>query len=223
MAKKTTYVTFVYGFFSVFDETGSMKSIKSDTNRFSLLKFDSNRLDKPYVDVPIKDVEPLTDETYQPGAMTSLIDACYKAIKATEEKVGKKKANVAVTIQTDGYENASTEYTNKDLAALIKEKTTAGWLFTFLGAGIDAFAVAGEWGISADTTMTYDRDKSDATFAAAATGTQAYGLSGATADAAFTTSQRKASGGHMPKAGNVTAAAKRTKRKASKMVEDFSL
>lgn len=231
MAK--TLVTFVL------DETGSMQSIKDDTIggfnsyletlkagkgeiRFSLVKFDSNKIERVCVDLPVKEVKPLSGETYQPGAATPLIDVCYKSIKATEEKA-KKKDNVAIVIQTDGLENASTEYTSSDLTALVKEKTEAGWSFTFIGAGIDAFSQAGKFGIAAASTMTYDRDKSAQAFAASARGTMAYAASGMAESAEFTQEERATTGGHMPDLTNVTAAAKRKSRSPRKAVDDFTL
>ena len=96
--------------------------------------------------LPVKDVPNLTPEAYIPGAATPLIDACVKSIRATEEKVQGQDKIVSIVIQTDGYENASYEFSNEDLFKLVKEKTAEGWLFTFLGAGIDAFAVASKFG-----------------------------------------------------------------------------
>jgi hypothetical protein len=205
MSEKT-FVTFVL------DETGSMQSIKDDTIGgfnayleqlkqadgeivFTLIKFDSNRHDVVYAAEPLDKVEPLDDYSYQPGAATPLIDACVKAIKATEAKVAEDGvAQVAVTVQTDGYENASVEFKNEDLVRLIKEKTAEGWLFTFIGAGIDAFDQAGRLGFVAANTMSYDRDKSHAAFCGVAMSTTRYATSGAVGQAAFTPSERMAAG-----------------------------
>jgi hypothetical protein len=208
---KKTFVTFVL------DETGSMEQIKDDTIGgfnsyikglkeaaeefiFTLIKFDSNRHEVVCKSLPIADVPKLTADTYRPGAMTPLIDACYKAIEATANKVAEQDVNVAVVIQTDGYENASTQYTNKDLARLIKEKSSQGWLFTFLGAGIDAFHQAGMMGIGVGNTMTYDMDKSAEAFTAAQAGTMRYAGTGMPMSANYTKGERMSTGGHMPPA-----------------------
>ena len=229
MAKKTQ-VTFVL------DETGSMESIKDDTiggfNQylkglqeakdpifFTLLKFDSNRVETVCNGVPVGEVKPLNADTYRPGAATPLIDACYKAIIATAEKVAGRKRNVTIAIQTDGHENASREYSREQLVDLIKEKTKAGWVFVFLGAGIDAFSQAASFGISRDTTMTYDRDRSGETFVAMAANTASYASTGDAASMQFSDVQRRATGGHMPDkqpAGsfdNLTSAERRTQKK----------
>ena len=159
----TKYVSFLL------DETGSMQEIKRDTMggfneyvetlkkdggdiAFSLVSVNSNETKSRYVAEPIGKVASLTDDNYRPAAMTPLIDASVKIIKATEDAVKKRgdEPSVLVVIQTDGYENASVEYTSADLTALIKEKTAAGWQFVFLGAGLDAFDAARDAGIHFD-------------------------------------------------------------------------
>lgn len=126
-ATPTTLITFIL------DETGSMQSIKDDTIggfneflaqmrrqkgdiRFTLIKFDSNRLAVVHQAVPITAVPELTDETYHPGAATPLIDACMAGVQAAEQAAGPGD-RVSIVIQTDGMENASTRYRNGDLAA----------------------------------------------------------------------------------------------------------
>ena len=193
MSSKTTFVSFLL------DETGSMQSIKDDTVGgfnayletlqkdgdgilFSLVSFNSSRTQKRYVAEPIGKVHPLTDDDYQPGAMTPLIDAAVKIIKATDEAVSRRDddPNVVIVMQTDGQENVSVEYTTADLAALIKEKEAAGWQFVFLGAGLDAFAAAREAGIhiAAAQVVAYDRKRSHEVFAATAQNVQAFAKSG---------------------------------------------
>jgi len=171
----TKYVSFLL------DETGSMHGIKGDTIggfneyvetlkknegniAFSLVSFNSNETESRYVAEPIEKVAPLTDENYRPETMTPLIDASVKIIKATAKAVKKRQDDplVLVVIQTDGYENCSRKHTAADLAALVKEKTEAGWEFVFLGAGLDAFDAARSAGfrIDAGKTVQYDRDYS---------------------------------------------------------------
>ena len=175
----TKYVSFLL------DETGSMHSIKEDTVggfneyvdtlkedgddiAFSLVSFNSNGAKSRYVAEPIDAVRPLTNENYRPDAMTPLIDASVKIIKATAKAVKKRKDDplVLVVIQTDGYENCSLKHTAADLAALVREKTEAGWEFVFLGAGLDAFDAAQRAGVRIDRkkTIQYDRDYSRAVF-----------------------------------------------------------
>jgi len=53
-----------------------------------------------------------------------------------------KDVHVLVTILTDGLENASQEYTGKQINKLIKQLKTQGWTFTFIGADFDVKRVA---------------------------------------------------------------------------------
>jgi hypothetical protein len=61
-----------------------------------------------------------------------------------------------VVILTDGYENGSRQYTKAHIKDLIEAKTKEGWTFVYLGANQDAFAEAGDLGISQNCTMNYD-------------------------------------------------------------------
>lgn len=178
MTSTQTLITFVL------DETGSMRSIKDDTiggfneflsrirkedaaTLFTLIKFDSQRTAVVHRALPVAQVPELTDETYQPGAMTPLVDACMKGIEVAERNAA-QDTQVSIVIQTDGLENASRKFRKSDLLAKVTEKTNLGWMFTFLGAGIDAFAQAADFGIGRDHTLRYGRDKSPEAFRATA-------------------------------------------------------
>jgi hypothetical protein len=167
-ADQRTLVTFLL------DETGSMQSIKDDTVGglnsylaslkaesapidFTLIKFDSRRIEKVCVAVPVAQVKELDAASYQPGASTPLIDAAYKTIKAVEKSLNGGDPKVVICIQTDGHENASTEHTWDELNALIKEKSAAGWQFNFLGTGIDAYDTGSRIGVAAMATMASGR------------------------------------------------------------------
>jgi hypothetical protein len=206
---KTTFVSFLL------DETGSMESIKDDTvggfNEyvktlgrdgadilFSLVSFNSSETRRRYVAEPIANVAPLAADDYVPRAMTPLIDAAVKIIKATDEAVRKRgdQPNVVIVVQTDGQENVSVEYTSADLAALVKEKEGAGWQFVFLGAGLDAFAAAREAGIDIplDHVMSYSRHRSRQVFASTAKNVREFADSGAAERLSFTPGQREDAG-----------------------------
>ena len=193
MKKHTTVVSFLL------DETGSMQAIKDDTVGgfnayvetlqkdgsdivFSLVSFNSHEIRPRYVAAPIDTVEPLTDDTYRPRAMTPLIDAAVTIINATDDAVTKRDddPNVVIVVQTDGQENASVEYTRADLAALITEKEAANWQFMFLGAGLDAFTAAHNAGIrlNAEQVVSYDRSRSREVFAETAANLRDFARSG---------------------------------------------
>jgi hypothetical protein len=195
------------------DRTGSMEHIRDDTIgafnaylqalqegdediTFSLLLFDSVSIDKICTNVPVKDVERLSRETYVPRAWTPLIDAAYKTIKAVEAYVEGKGDKVVICIQTDGDENSSTEYTWQDLNDLIKEKTAAGWQFNFMGAGLDAYKQGQRMGISVGQTMSYDHSDLAATraaFVSNARNTSRY-ASGMSANTVYSAEQKQRAG-----------------------------
>ncbi len=224
------------------DETGSMQSIKDDTIggfnaylgslkqdprplEFTLLKFDSNHVEKVCVGMPLADVQLLTPETYQPGASTPLIDAAYKAIEATQAVVDKRTdtPHVLVVIQTDGQENCSTEHSLADLAQLVKVKTALGWGFVFLGAGMDAFAEAGSMGIAAGATLSYGRGKSAQTFHMMAENTQSYRMSGQATSLHFTPEQRQETSDDLLPSSTHAAPVPPVSRKRDVIVDDIVL
>ena len=62
-------------------------------------------------------------------------------------------------ITTDGMENASREFTYEQVRRLIEQqKNKYGWEFIFLGANIDAIAVADRFGISEDRAANFHAD-----------------------------------------------------------------
>ncbi len=253
-AAKPTFVSFLL------DETGSMNSIKDDTIggfnsyvktlrdkaegiiKFSLIKFDSNKIEKVYIGKDIHDVPDLNEDTYQPGAMTPLIDACVKTIHATESKLKdlKRKYNVLCVFQTDGFENASHEYSQSDLAALIKKKEKQGWVFVFLGAGIDSYAQSRKMGISTANTVSYGKEKSEEVFAMTAANSVAYANTGMRGTASYSSEQKMDAGDLFdPTLNNITdnqitdphkmknaagsKTAKRSKKKKVSVVDNFTL
>jgi hypothetical protein len=206
MSDRTTFVSFLL------DETGSMQSIKDDTigglNEyldalkkggddivFSLVSFNSSETRRRYVAEPIGSVTPLEEGDYNPRHSTPLIDAAVKIIKATEDAVKDRgdDPNVVIVMQTDGLENVSVEYTNADLAALIKEKDQLGWQFLFLGAGLDAFAAARAAGIHipAEQVISYGRTRSREVFRATADNLSSFSKSGDALSLSYSPAQRE--------------------------------
>lgn len=98
------------------------------------------------------DVKDLDRHTYVPQGITPLYDAIGLSVKAAEDH----KGPVLVVIMTDGYENASSDYDQRDIFDLISEKKDAGWTFVFLGADQDAWAASKVLGIPKGNTLSYD-------------------------------------------------------------------
>ena len=136
----------------ILDKSGSMGGLESDTIggfnamlkkqqdapgecRITTALFDNN-YSLLHDRVDIRAVSPITAEDYQAGGTTALLDAIGRTIEkignvqkstAQEYRAGK----VMVVIITDGYENASREYSARQIKALItrQKKSTAGSSF----------------------------------------------------------------------------------------------
>lgn len=114
--------------------------------------------------VKLADIKPLTEEDYQVGGMTALLDAVGDAIKhirnihkyAREED---RPLKTLFVITTDGFENASRKFSYNDIKRLIEQQKEVGWEFVFLGANIDAEQVAGSIGIDRDSSANYHADE----------------------------------------------------------------
>lgn len=156
--KKKTIVSFIL------DKSGSMSvcrdatisgyneyisTLKKDTKAvydFSLTLFDTN-VETRHRAIPIGEAPELTEKTYVPDGGTALYDAVMRTINGLAGKAEKSK--VLCIIMTDGGENASQEYTQKDLFNKVKElEKTGKWSFVFLGANQDSWATAQSFGFA---------------------------------------------------------------------------
>jgi hypothetical protein len=199
------------------DRSGSMQSIKSDTEGgfdafiaeqrkhpgrcdVTLAQFD-DAYQEVYVAQPLASVPALD---LRPRGTTALLDAVGRLITTTGERLAAmpeddRPGAVIVVIMTDGLENASHEFTVDSIKKMITEQTeTYGWNFVYLGANQDAISVAAGLGVEAGQAMTYTGSKIDKAFAATSANLNAYRSSvaaGATpaaarAGAAYTEDQR---------------------------------
>lgn len=148
----------------IVDKSGSMNSLRSDTiggfNSFiavqrqrpgdatvTLVLFD-HEYEVPFENVALPEFPELTEELYVPEGNTALLDAVGRTIVAVGAELAampeeERPAHVVFAIFTDGYENSSREYDNNTVAAMIKhQQDVYKWQFIFLGANIDAKAVA---------------------------------------------------------------------------------
>ncbi len=146
----------------IIDESGSMQSIKKEAidsvnetiqtirsaqkkheeqeHFVSLVTFNDD-VKTVYECVPVEEVNELTPETYRPDCCTALYDAMGLSLNALRKKVAEDD-KVLVTVVTDGYENASREYSGKAIKALVDELKAKGWVFAYIGANQDVEAVA---------------------------------------------------------------------------------
>lgn len=177
----------------ILDETGSMLENKSaviegfneyinslkakpesKTAKFTLTKFNSGKTEIIHEGIPVKDVALLTDKTYNPEDTTPLYDAIGRTIASIDASIGSGKNNVLFVIQTDGYENASREYTREKIFDLIADRKASGWTFVFIGADIDTYAVGATLGISKGNIATYSGANTRGAMSGLASATASY-------------------------------------------------
>lgn len=133
-----------------------LKHMDTQEHFVSLAAFCGCGIDMIYDKTPIKDAEKLTKEKYDPCCCTPLFDAIGSTIKKLRKDIHNvEDAAVLVTIITDGYENASTEWTGPAVKKLIDECKADGWMVSFIGAGEDVVKVATT--ISVTNTVVWEK------------------------------------------------------------------
>lgn len=157
MASNNIIVEARNGFNNFLDEQKKL----TDEATLTVAIFD-DRYDLLYDDVDIHQVEKITEAEWSPRGTTALRDAIGKTIntaKTNHKKKGHKKPDkVLVCIVTDGYENASKEYSHEDIKKLIKKCEKDDWNFIYLAANQDAFDVGTDFGVSGGNTYTFTAD-----------------------------------------------------------------
>lgn len=171
MKKNLTEIVFIL------DKSGSMSGMETDTiggfnsmiagqkkedgeALVSTVLF-SNYSTVIYDRIELKNINDLTPKDYVVGGATALLDAIGGAIHhiknvhkyAREEDVPE---NTMFIITTDGYENASREYSSEKVKAMIKEQEEKGWKFVFVAANIDAVETGSYLGIKAEQCANYN-------------------------------------------------------------------
>ncbi len=91
---------------------------------------------------------------FRPRGATPLLDAVGQTILVTDT-VADEYDHVLVIIQTDGYENASREFTQRSVFKLVGARRKRGWDFVFLGADIDAYDLGRTMNVPLANTMSY--------------------------------------------------------------------
>jgi uncharacterized protein YegL len=110
---------------------------------------------------PIKDVEPLTKDTYRPGGNTALNDALARGIIETGKRLSDlpefdRPDKVICVVITDGEENSSKEHTKEQVQEMVKhQEEKYDWAFIYLGANVDAFDAARQLGIKGAMAMNF--------------------------------------------------------------------
>lgn len=130
---------------------------------FSLIAFD-NQYSKPIDGADIQIVTESLDElNIRPRGGTALYDAIGRAINETNSALAGvceccAPSKKIVVIQTDGYENASREFSASKIKDMIKHQTEKhDWQFMFIGADKNAcLSASRDLGINVNTVAWYN-------------------------------------------------------------------
>lgn len=150
------------------DRSGSMSGCESDTiggynsyikdQKNNNVKITTILFDDKYEmindRVPIKNVKELTSKDYFVRGSTALLDSIGNAINYMDSKKSKKALFV---ITTDGYENASREFSKSKIRDMIKSHDN--YEFMYIGADIDSYSEGTSLGISRNNISSYKKDR----------------------------------------------------------------
>ncbi len=124
----------------------SQKKHENQTHYITLVSFNSSETRKLYDGASALDVKELSYSDFQPTSCTPLFDAMGFSITELQKNI-EQEDKVLVSVITDGYENASTEYDSKAITCLVDKLKGEGWVFSYIGANQDAEAVGTSIGI----------------------------------------------------------------------------
>jgi Mg-chelatase subunit ChlD len=158
----------------ILDKSGSMSGLEKDVigSFNSFLREQKKIKDEFYLttvlfntsyrvlheNMPIQKVQPLTERDYDTSGGTALLDAFGKAMQNTIDH-STPRDKVLFVINTDGEENSSKEYTNKQIKEMVDHyEKWHGWKFIFIGANMDAFAEGSKMGITYNFNYANTRD-----------------------------------------------------------------
>lgn len=164
----------------ILDRSGSMCGLEADTiggfnsmlerqkkeageARVTTVLFD-DQYELLHDRIDLQGVAPITDREYYVRGCTALLDAMGRTIQkiagVQKQTAPEQRADhVMFVITTDGYENASREYTADQIRRMVEQqKEKYGWEFLFLGANIDAISTAQRFGIAPERAVNYHAD-----------------------------------------------------------------
>lgn len=147
---------------SGFNETvGGIRSAQKrfyDEQEHYVSLFTFCNCDKSYVyeNVPVEKIEALTTAQYRPCCCTPLYDAMGMSLNRLLSQIqNDSDATAVVTVITDGLENASKEYSGKQVKALVERlQEEEGWNFAYIGTNQDVEEVAD--GLSIANSMSFE-------------------------------------------------------------------
>lgn len=162
----------------ILDKSGSMSGLEKDTiggfnsmirkqrtlagdALVTTVLFDTS-IKRLYDGVSIGKVTDMTEEDYEAGGSTALLDAIgstISAISRRQKRMEGRPDHTIFVIITDGEENSSREYSHQQIRKMIQRKRKdKDWEFIFLGANIDAEETADGLGMDSEMAVNYHAD-----------------------------------------------------------------
>lgn len=164
----------------ILDESGSMNSIKSQIisgfnetvqsikgaqkkfpeqeHFISVVSFNDLATKLLHFIDPVDRLNEIDADQYQPNAATPLFDAIGFAVTKLQQVLQNQlNCNVLVTIMTDGEENASREYSGKQIKELIEKLKNEKWTFTYIGTDHDVDKIA--LNLSITNTLIFEKNE----------------------------------------------------------------
>ena len=164
----------------ILDESGSMNSIKTQIisgfnetvqsikgsqikfpeqeHFISVVSFNDLAIKLLHFIDPVIKLNEIDGNQYQPNAATPLFDAVGFAVMKLRQVVkDQPNCNVLVTIMTDGEENASREYSGKQIKELIERLKNEKWTFTYIGTDHDVDKIA--LNLSITNTLIFEKNE----------------------------------------------------------------
>lgn len=131
--------------------------------RISLTTFNHD-VEHPFERTNVNYVKELGPHSYIPSGSTALLDAIGESVNllksAIKDEILGDEATAVVVILTDGYENASKEFSQQQIGDMIKGLESSGcWTFSYLGATFDAVDVAERMNIRRENSIAYNKQE----------------------------------------------------------------
>lgn len=111
-------------------------------------------------------ITPLSRSNYVPTGSTALYDAIGKTtlqLEAFTDHHSDLPVTYVVVVLTDGYENASQMFTLQNIRSMISRlEATGRWTFSFIGATLDAVAVAAQMSFKTQNSFSFEKPEMNA-------------------------------------------------------------
>ena len=156
------------------DRSGSMQSIKADTEGGLAAYFEEQRKLPKQIQVTFAQFDTEYECVYSnapidripapqlhPRGGTALYDALGKLVTDVGAELAarpesERPGTVIVVVLTDGHENSSREWTHTAVRSLITaQQEVYNWDFLFLGANMDAVEIGSSMGFAPSQSITY--------------------------------------------------------------------